>query len=122
MLIDLFKNKVEIVNNRPTFIQEWNDEQQEKVNNSLLKLFARKILTDHRDRSTYIKDFIRLEDFFGFPYTSSSSFAMIGNTNTMFYVDEEREFNFSYVAMGKEENVYIVAQDNDGIDLILKIV
>ena len=113
--------KVKVVGKPTTFLLEWNEEQQKKVYNALMKIFKNKILTNHRGERSIIHNIDNLNDFFGFPYTSVSSFALISNTNTLYFVDENGMYNLTYVAMDVDENVYIIAE-NASEEVFLKVI
>jgi len=49
------------------------------------------------------------EDFFGLPYTSSSSFALLGNTNTRFELEEG--YNVKYFAITNNNQLIIGCWD-----------
>lgn len=51
------------------------------------------------------------EDTYGLPYTSSSSFAMLSNTNVRAELKEDRNFNFDWLAL--TENNEVVAGFTD---------
>ncbi len=117
----LLKEKVEVVTEPSFFLTEWNDKQFKKVNRTLMKLFKGHVLTDHRGRKILITTQSVLDNFFGLPYTSSSGFAMLSNTNTLYYVDADNKYNLEYVALDKNENVYLVAYDKDENAIYLKV-
>lgn len=121
MLNELLKEKVIIIDQEPKFLQEWNDLQERKAIRKFENLFQFKTLTDHNGNKRYIKDLESLENFFGLPYTSSSNYAMISNTNTMYYVDNNKIYNLDHVAMDINEDVYIVASDINEQEIYLKI-
>lgn len=108
----MFKNLVEITN-KPVFKTEWNDKDQIRVNNALRKVFLHKTLIDHNNNNKYMYTLKDVEYFFGLPYTSSSSFAMIGNTNTLYYVDIENQFNIEFFAITEDNKVILSAWDNE---------
>lgn len=51
------------------------------------------------------------ENFFGLPYTSSSSFAMVGNTNTHFELEEG--YNIEYFAITNNNCLIIGCWDSE---------
>ena len=50
---------------------------------------------------------------YGLPYTSSSSFAMISNTNVRAELKEDRNFNFDWLALTEDNEVVAGFTDND---------
>lgn len=121
-LNEVLKDKVDIVTDRPQFLLEWSKGQWFKVERNLVRLFNMKILTDHRGNKSKMYGLKSLENFFGLPYTSSSSFAlMAADTNTMWYVDNDKKYKFDYVAMDKDEKVYMVAMDSEENEIYLKV-
>lgn len=121
-LNNILSGKVEVVGKPTTFLLEWNEEQQKKVYDALLKIFKNKILTNHRGERSIIRNIDNLNDFFGLPYTSVSSFALISNTNTLYFVDENGMYNLTYVAMDVDENVYIIAENASEEEVFLKVI
>jgi len=121
-LNNILSGKVEVVGKPTTFLLEWNEEQQKKVYDALMKIFKNKILTNHRGERSIIHNIDNLNDFFGFPYTSVSSFALISNTNTLYFVDENGMYNLTYVAMDVDENVYIIAKNASEEEVFLKVI
>lgn len=115
--------KVDILQtiNNNEILQEWNDEQTTTVEQSLLKVFKNNRLIDHNGKSYIINSLDQLEMFFGLPYTSSSQYAMLGNTNTIFYVDTAKVFKLSYIVLTNNNNVIIVAEDNDENEIYLLV-
>lgn len=108
----MFANIREI-STEPEFKQEWDDKEAKEVSKAIKNLFEMKTLTDHRgqERTLYTMD--QIEDFFGLPYTSSSSFAMVSNCNTRFCVDKEEQYNIEYFALTKDNKVIMGAWDKD---------
>jgi hypothetical protein len=101
------------VTEEPKFKAEWNDTEYKKINKAVKNLFSMKTLTDHRGNKKTLYTMDQIEDFFGLPYTSSSSFAMISNTNTQYYVDTENKFNIEYFALTEDNRVILSAWDED---------
>jgi hypothetical protein len=98
---------------KPIFEKEWNDSQWNLVHNTIEKFFKGKTLQDHRGQYKRLSNMESIEDFFGLPYTSSSSFAMISNTNTMYHIDIEKQYNISYFALTNNNEVVLIAEDNN---------
>lgn len=97
----------------PEFKPEWSDEEYKKVNKAIKNLFSMKTLTDHRGHKRTLYTMEQIEDFFGLPYTSSSSFAMVGNCNTEFFVDKEEKYNIEYFALTQDNKVIMSVWDRD---------
>lgn len=79
--------------------KEWTEAEHKAVINMFIK-WERSNLTithGHRDRT--------VEDTYGLPYTSSSGFAMISNTNVMAELKEDRNFNFDWLGLTTENEV-----------------
>ncbi|WP_207669512.1 hypothetical protein [Clostridium tagluense] len=110
-LKSMFKNLVEIEN--PKFKTEWDDKDFQKVNRALIKLFYLKSLMNHRGNIKKIYELKDIESFFGLPYTSSSSYAMIGNTNTIFSVDNEGLYNIELFAITEDDKIILEVWDNE---------
>lgn len=82
---------------------EFKKEWTEAGHKAVIKVFSRwekshLIITyGHRERTT--------EDTYGLPYTSSSSFAMLSNTNVQAELKEDRNFNFDWLGLTTENEV-----------------
>ena len=89
------------------FKKEWTETEI----NAVIRTFSRwekshLIITyGRRERTT--------EDTYGLPYTSSSSFAMISNTNVRAELKEDRNFNFDWLALTEDNEVVAGFTDND---------
>ena len=81
------------------FKKEWTEAEYKAV----IRIFSRweksnLIITyGHRKRTT--------EYTYGLPYTSSSSFAMLSNTNVRAELKEDRLFNFDWLGLTTENKV-----------------
>lgn len=95
------------------FIPEWTEEQLKNAEKIFSKWQAFNLKVTHgKDRN--------VESTYGLPYTSSSSYAMIGNTNCIAKYIKDDRYNFEHVAItpagqyvavlydAKEEELYIV--------------
>ena len=99
--------------NYNNILPEWDEKQTKVVEKAIKNLFSMKVLTDHRGNKSKMYTFKNIEYFFGLPYTSSSSFAMLGNTNTRYCLDQEEKYNIDCFGLGKDGNVYIFCTDED---------
>lgn len=124
MIKELFANQVEevegITSNDMT--QEWNDQEVNFVDSTIRGLFIRKTLTDHRGNKKRMINMETIEDFFGLPYTSSSSFAMYGVTNTRFCLDTEEEYGIDCFGLGNDGNIYIWCTDREENEKVYKVI
>ena len=81
------------------FKKEWTDTEY----NAVVKCFSRwekknLIITyGRRERTT--------EDTYGLPYTSSSSFAMLSNTNVRAELRTDQRFNFEWLGLTTENRL-----------------
>lgn len=87
------------------FKKEWTDTEY----NAVVKCFSRwekknLIITYGRREHT-------TEDTYGLPYTSSSSFAILSNTNVRAELKADQRFNFDW--LGLTENNEVVAGFSD---------
>ena len=112
MLNPMYKNLNEL-SSVPAFKPEWNDKDEKSVNKAIKNLFSMKTLTDHRGQKRTMYTMEQIEDFFGLPYTSSSSFAMVSNCNTECFVDDEKQFNIEYFALTQYNKVVMRVQDKE---------
>ena len=81
------------------FKKEWTDTEY----NAVVKCFSR------WEKShlviTYGKREHTTEDTYGLPYTSSSGFAMLSNTNVRAELKEDRLFNFEWLGLTTKNEV-----------------
>jgi hypothetical protein len=117
----ILNGKITEVNKKINFLQEFNESQYNRIKKEIKKLFYDKTLVNHREEKKRILTYSQLEDFFGLPYTSSSSYAGLWNTNTIYYIDDENQYNIIGFSMDNE-NVYIIAWDKMKNEKIFKIV
>ena len=81
------------------FKKEWTDTEY----NAVVKCFSRweksHLIITHgnRERTT--------EDTYGLPYTSSSSFAMLSNTNVRAELRADQRFNFEWLGLTTENKL-----------------
>ena len=108
----IFKNLIEFAGT-PKFKTEWSEADFKNVNKALRKLFSIKTLQNHRGENKVIRGIQDIESFFGLPYTSSSSYAMIGNTNTRYCVDVEENYNIELFAITTDNKIILEAWDNE---------
>jgi hypothetical protein len=99
--------------NDSTFKAEWNDKDQKIINAALRRCFSMKTLEDHRGQKQTMYTLSHIENFFGLPYTSSSSFAMISNTNTESFIDQENKWNIEYFALTEDNKPILAAWDRE---------
>ena len=96
------------------FKEEWTDSETTKV----IKVFSqweKKNLTityDKRARTT--------GDTYGLPYTSSSDYAMISNTNVKAVLNSDKEFSFNHLALTEDNKVVAVFyNDNENEKFVI---
>lgn len=102
--------------------QEWANEEFDFIDGTIKNIFIRKTLVDHRGNKNRMTSFSTISDFFGLPYTSTSSFAGYWNTNTRFCLDDQEQFNIDGFALGKDGNVYIWCTDNEENVKVYKVI
>ena len=89
------------------FKKEWTDTEY----NAVVKCFSKWepthliIIYGKRARTT--------EDTYGLPYTSSSSFAMLSNTNVQAVLKRDRDFYFDWLGLTTENEVVAGFTDAD---------
>ena len=108
----IFSNLQEVTA-EPKFKTDWTDTDEKTVNKAIKKLFLMQTLTDHRGSKKTMYTMANIEDFFGLPYTSSSSFAMVSNTNTEYYIDMEKQYNVEYFALTEDNKVILSAWNRE---------
>jgi hypothetical protein len=82
------------------FKKQWTDEKIKEVMKTLTRKFKKHY------------HIYNAEDHFGFPYTSSSEFAMVSNTNCLF--DIEKGFNFDCIGISNKGKLIAIASDYSG--------
>ena len=112
MLNPIYRSLNEL-SSAPAFKPEWSDEDEKTVNKAIKNLFSMKTLTDHRGQKRTMYTMDQIQDFFGLPYTSSSSFAMVSNTNTECFIDDEKQYNIEYFALTKDNKVVMGVWDRE---------
>lgn len=89
------------------FKKEWTEAEYKAV----VKCFSRWekshliIVYGQRERTT--------EDTYGLPYTSSSSFAMLSNTNVQAVLKSDKDFYFDWLGLTTENKVIAGFADED---------
>ena len=123
MLKKEYQNKLQEVSILPysSMKPEWNDQETKKVDRAIRSLFSMQTLENHRGEKHKMYTMNNIENFFGLPYTSSSSFAMLGITNTRFSFDTENEFGIDCFALGNDSNVYVWCSDREENEKLYKI-
>ena len=109
----IFKGLQEVTESSLTIKKEWNEQDNKTVNHAIKKLFLMQVLTDHRGSKRTMYTMSSIEDFFGLPYTSSSSYAMVSNTNTEYYIDTDNQFNIEHFALTEDGKVILSAWDKE---------
>ena len=96
------------------FKKEWT----EREHNAIIKVFQKwepshlNVIYGRRER--------KVSDTYGLPYTSSSSFAMVSNTNVQAVLVREPEYYFDW--LGLTENNEVVAGFTDEMENEKRIV
>lgn len=91
------------------FLKEWNE--YEKTVKKIERIFAsweRKNLTITHGRRD-----INVSYTYGLPYTSSSSFAMLGNTNVEAVLNADNNYKFNWLALTDNNEVVAGFTDAD---------
>lgn len=89
------------------FKKEWNP----------LEYYATMDILKNKFRKHY--KIYNIEDKFGLPYTSSSSFAMISNTNTIFEI--EKGLNLEYFVITNNSMIIAVFEDQNNNERFYEI-
>lgn len=97
--------------------KEWNN--VEEVTKKILKVFSKYekenlIITYGRRERT-------VSDTYGFPYTSSSDFAMISNCNVLAELKGDRNYRFDWLALTEENEIVAGFTDYDENEKLLVI-
>ena len=103
------------------FRKNWAPEDFTLVQHQILKLFSNRTVSDHNGKVSHIKNYFDVSMFLGLPYTSTGDYAGLWNTNTMFYVDSEKVYNIDGFALDLDNNVYIIASDKEGNEILVRI-
>lgn len=91
------------------FIKEWND--YEVITKKVHRAFAR--WERNNLTITYGRREKNVEYTYGLPYTSSSSFALISNTNCTAEYNSDRNFHFEYIAVTEEKEIVVALWDDE---------
>lgn len=99
------------------FLKEWND--VEETTKKIMSVFSPwekrnlSIVYGRRKQTT--------EDTYGFPYTSSSSFAMLGNTNVDAVLKNDTVWHFNWLAL-TDEGIVVAGfetRDNEEAQIVV---
>ena len=90
------------------FQKQWSD--VEATTKEILEVF--RFWSISNLEVTYGKDGT-LELTYGFPYTSTSSFSMISNTNCIAEYKWDRRFHFEYLAVTEDNLIVAILMDDD---------
>jgi len=106
-----------------TFKNEWNENEFSLVPRKLAKYFKGKTLIDHNNQKLYFNGSIaQIENCFGIPYTSSSSFALMSlDCNEEFKLTKNDRFHFSYVAINQKNEIVLCLHDNEENETFITI-
>ena len=87
------------------FKKEWTETEHKAIIKAFSRWEKKNLIITYgrRERTT--------EDTYGLPYTSSSSFAMLSNTNVRAELKADQRFNFEW--LGLTENNEVVAGFTD---------
>ena len=124
MIKELFTNQIVEVEGITSkdMKSEWNDKDTDIVDGIIKNLFRMKTLTDHRGQKHKLSTMASIDNFLGLAYTSSSSFAMYGNTNTRFCLDSEEVYNIDCFGLGHDNCVYIWCTDYEENEKVYKVI
>jgi|GEM_PF-7047816 len=79
--------------------KEWTDEEEQKVISVFKKWESDNLIL------TYGKRERKIINTYGLPYTSSSGFAMVSNTNVKAELKENRNYRFNWLALNNNNKV-----------------
>jgi hypothetical protein len=113
MLKSMFSNLQEI--EKPELKSEWQpyDKDEKTVNKAIKNYFSGHVLKDHNGKVCNLYGMNAIEDFFGLPYTSSSSYAAIWNTNTECYIDTDNQYNIEGFAITTDNKPVLIADKDE---------
>lgn len=89
------------------FKKEWTYEEQKAVIRTFSIWEKSHLLITYGDKEH------TTEDTYGLPYTSSSSFAMLSNTNVQAVLKRDRDFYFDWLGLTTENEVVAGFTDAD---------
>ena len=89
------------------FKKEWTEAEHKAVIRtfSIWEKSHLIIIYGKRERTT--------EDTYGLPYTSSSSFAMLSNTNVQAVLKNDKDFYFDWIGLTTDNKVVVGFADED---------
>ena len=99
------------------FKPEWNDDEHKRIIFFFDRWEMYNLTITHGKRENAIQDgddsYTSAEMTYGLPYTSSSSYAMLGNTNVEAYYNNDPSYSFSHLAITDSDKYTVVLQDKD---------
>ena len=98
------------------FKSEWNDAELKMANKAFATWERQNLRITHGDRER------NAEDTYGLPYTSSSSFAGIWNTNVEAVLKSDEQYRFVGVAITEDNQVAVLLEtENEESEKIILI-
>ena len=70
---------------------------------------------------TYGKKESNVSDTYGLPYTSTSDYAMLGNTSVQAVYKDNTSYSFSHIAIDNYNNVIVILQNKNELDMPIVI-
>lgn len=97
------------------FKKEWEENEVKNVINTFSKWERQNLIITHGKRE---KD---VEYTYGLPYTSSSSYAMLWNTNVEAEYKGDKNFKFDHLALTENNKVVVVLSDSEEKEMFIEI-
>lgn len=100
----------------PVFIKEWSEKQQKKVNRAIREHFAIQNFTKF-----WGKSFEQIENYFGLPYTSSSSYAGLWVCNVIEYYKGSTQYYYRAFAIAEDGYIYAILTNDKEQEIYINI-
>lgn len=100
----------------PVFIKEWSEKQQKKVNKAICVHFAAQNFAKF-----WGKSFEQIENYFGLPYTSSSSYAGLWVCNVREYYKGSAQYYYRAFAIAEDGCIYAILTNDEEQEIYINI-
>lgn len=100
----------------PTFIKDWNEKQQKRVNKAICNHLAVQNFSKF-----WGKSFEQIENYFGLPYTSSSAYAGLWVCNVIEYYKGSRIYYYRAFAIAEDGYIYAILTNDKEQEIYIKI-
>lgn len=100
----------------PTFLKDWGEKQQKKVNKAICDHFAKQNFAKF-----FGKSFGQIESYFGLPFTSSGSYAGLWVCNVCEFYKGSSEYYYRAFAIAEDGFIYAILTSDKEQEIYIKI-